>query len=161
VNSPRLPPLDELLTAVYQRLTGQRSYQLVRIYHDPAKLGRLELRVAQKRSPQKSHPANMLNGQAVKALHLVPYFVFSRFQPEVLELDLLLIDDPSESFDTSHVALLVEELHIASQHAQLIVASHEEEKFLPHLDQHFEEDEYMALVVRDFDPESGPRIEQQ
>jgi hypothetical protein len=36
--------------------------------------------------------------------------VFSRFQPDILELDLLLIDDPSESFDTSHMSLLVDEL---------------------------------------------------
>jgi ATPase subunit of ABC transporter with duplicated ATPase domains len=77
----------------------------------------------------------------------------------VLELDLLLIDDPSESFDTSHVALLIEELHIASEHAQLIVASHEQEKFLPHLNDNFEDDEYMLMVVSDFDPVSGPKID--
>jgi wobble nucleotide-excising tRNase len=115
--------------------------------------------VAQKRKPDKNHPVNVLNGQALKALHLVPYFVFSRFHPEILELDLLLIDDPSESFDTSHVAMLIEELCRASEHAQLIVASHEREKFSPHLDSHFDRDEYMTMVVSDFDPLSGPHID--
>jgi len=154
-----IPPLNDLLSVVYERLTHQRSFELVRVYHDPARLGHLELRVAQKRKPDKNHPVNVLNGQALKALHLVPYFVFSRFHPEILELDLLLIDDPSESFDTSHVGMLIEELSRASEHAQLIVASHEREKFSPHLDSHFDRDEYMTMVVNDFDPVSGPHID--
>ena len=83
-----IPHLNDLLSAIYQRLTGQRSFELVRVYHDPAKIGHLELRVASKRRPDKTHPPNVLNGQANKALHLLPYFVFSRFQPDVLELDL-------------------------------------------------------------------------
>jgi DNA repair exonuclease SbcCD ATPase subunit len=156
-----IPPLNELLTAVYQRLTQQRSFELVRVYHDPAKIGNLELRVASKRRPDTDHPVNVLNGQASKALHLVPYFVFSRFQPELLELDLLLIDDPSESFDTSHVALLVEELRIAAEHAQLIVASHEQEKFSPHVSEHFGENDFVTMTVSDFDPDLGPHIERQ
>ena len=154
-----IPPLDKLLSTVYQRLTHQRSFELVRVYHDPEKIGHLELRVASRRKPEKNYPPNVLNGQASKALHLVPYFVFSRFQTDLLELDLLLIDDPSESFDTSHVALLIEELRIASEHAQLIVASHEQEKFSSHLGDHFDDDDYMVKVVSDFDPMSGPHID--
>jgi hypothetical protein len=37
--------------------------------------------------------------------------------------------DPSQSFDTSHVTELVKELALASEHAQLFVATHEREKF--------------------------------
>jgi hypothetical protein len=146
---------------VYQRLTQQRSFELVRVYHDPERTGHLELKVASKRRPDTEHPVNVLNGQASKALHLVPYFVFSRFQPELLELDLLLIDDPSESFDTSHVALLVEELRIAAEHAQLIVASHEQEKFSPHISARFGENDFVTMTVSDFDPDAGPHIERQ
>jgi DNA repair exonuclease SbcCD ATPase subunit len=156
-----IPPLNELLTEVYQRLTRQRSFELVRVHHDPERIGHLELRVGSNRRPDTDYPMNVLNGQASKALHLVPYFVFSRFQPELLELDLLLIDDPSESFDTSHVGLLIEELRIAAKHAQLIVASHEEEKFFPHLSAQFEPDSVMTMRVVDFDPEAGPRIERR
>ena len=68
---------------------------------------------------------------------LVPYFVFSQFQAEALELDCLLIDDPSQSFDTSRVELLLQELATAATHAQLIVASHEEDRFTPFIDKYF------------------------
>jgi hypothetical protein len=159
--SRAIPPLNDLLTEVYQRLTCQRSFELVRVRQDPERIGHLELRVASQRRPDMDHPVNVLNGQASKALHLVPYFVFSRFQPALLELDLLLIDDPSESFDTSHIALLIEELRIASEHAQLIVASHEQEKFSPHLRNKFKQDDYVVMTVNDFDPESGPQIERR
>jgi DNA repair exonuclease SbcCD ATPase subunit len=156
-----IPPLNDLLTEVYQRLTHHPSFQLVRVRQDQEKVGYLELRVAGQNRPDKDQPVNLLNGQARKAIHLVPYFVFSRFQSAILELDLLLIDDPSESFDTSHVELLVEELGIASGHAQLIVASHESEKFLPHLRNSFEKDSYVIMTVHDFDAERGPKIERQ
>jgi DNA repair exonuclease SbcCD ATPase subunit len=154
-----IPPLNDLFTEVYQRLTRQRSFELVRVHHDPQRVGHLELRVASKRRPDMDYPMNVLNGQASKALHLVPYFVFSRFQPELLELDLLLIDDPSESFDTSHVGLLMEELRTAANHAQLIVASHEEEKFSAHLAAHFDRDSLTTMRVVNFDPDTGPQIE--
>jgi DNA repair exonuclease SbcCD ATPase subunit len=154
-----IPPLNDLFTEVYQRLTRQRSFELVRVHHDPQRVGHLELRVASRRRPDTDYPMNVLNGQASKALHLVPYFVFSRFQPELLELDLLLIDDPSESFDTSHVGLLMEELRTAANHAQLIVGSHEEEKFSAHLAEQFNRDSLTIMRVVDFDPDTGPRIE--
>lgn len=156
-----IPPLNTMFTDVYQRLTQQRSYELVRIFHDPEKVGNLELRVASTHVPGQDFAINVLNGQASKALHLVPYLVFSRFLQGTLELDLLLIDDPSESFDTSHVSLLVEELYAASEHAQLIVASHEREKFLPALEQRFSKAPVTTLNVEDFDPIEGPRIEQR
>ena len=154
-----IPPLNEMLTEVYQRLTQQLSYELVRIYHDPERIGALELRVATSRRPEQDFPANVLNGQASKGLHLVPYLVFSRFQPDILELDLLLIDDPSQSFDTSHMSLLVDELQKAAQHAQIVVASHEEDKFLPQLEGRFPEETQMTVRVTGFDPITGPQLE--
>jgi DNA repair exonuclease SbcCD ATPase subunit len=154
-----IPLLDEMLSEVYQRLTQQRSYELVRVFHDPERIGNLELRVASKRRPEQDFPANVLNGQASKALHLVPYLVFSRFQPEILELDLLLIDDPSQSFDTSHMSLLVDELQEAARHAQVVVASHEEDKFLPQLEGRFADGSLMTVRVTGFDPMDGPQLE--
>lgn len=156
-----IPPLNEMFTEVYLRLTQQKSYDLVRIYHDPERVGHLELKVGSTRLPGETFPINVLNGQASKALHLVPYFVFSRFQAEVLDLELLLIDDPSESFDTSHVELLVRELQAASEHAQIVVASHEEEKFAPHLNQSFSAHSFHVLAVTGFDPISGPSVERR
>ncbi len=153
-----IPTLDEMLTDVYRRLTQQQSYDLVRVHHDPEKTGTLELRVASTRLQGQTFPANVLNGQASKALHLVPYFVFSRFQPEIMELDLLLIDDPSESFDTSHIGLLIQELAGAAHHGQLVVASHEREKFEPLFGKYFTGESYKIIMVDQFDPVKGPQV---
>lgn len=154
-----LPRLNELMTAVYQRLTQQASYDLVGIYQDPDKPERLELRVASSRlGGDQLFPLNVLNGQAAKAIQLVPYFVFSRFQPDVMELDLLLIDDPSESFDTSHVGSLVQELASAAEHAQLLVATHEREKFEPCLKDRFCDIPLGVFYVENFDPLEGPEV---
>ena len=108
---------------------------------------------------QSFEPAGVLNGQALNALNLVPYFVFSKFQAEALELDCLLIDDPSQSFDTSRVELLMRELEEAATHAQLIVASHEEDRFRPLIEQHFSSDSYRVLRVTSFAPDVGPKFE--
>lgn len=115
------------------------------------------MRVGSDRIPgQLFSPDDVLNGQAISALQLVPYFVFSQFQAETLELDLLLIDDPSQSFDTSHVELLLQELATAGSHAQLIVATHEEERFGPQLGRYFPEDIHELVRFKEFDPNKGP-----
>lgn len=152
------PALDEMMTDVYRRLTGQVSYDLVRVVSDPSSRSRRELRVASSRREGATFAVNVLNGQAAKSIQLVPYFVFSRFHAHVLELDLLLIDDPSESFDTSHVGRLVEVLAEAAGHAQLIVATHEEDKFRPHLRTTFASIPFVGLNVASFGPDDGPQI---
>jgi hypothetical protein len=154
-----IPLLNDLLTTVYLRLTRQRTFEFLKVYHHPERVGHLEVMVATKRQPETNHSADKLNGQARKALHLVPYFVFSRlFEAKLMELELLLIDDPSESFDTSHVGFLVEELRIASEHAQVIAASHEKDKFSPYIAEHFVPDAYVTMTVSNFDPDVGPEI---
>ena len=97
------------------------------------------------------------NGQALNAIQLVPYFVFSRYQDSPL-LDLLLLDDPTQAFDTSKIKLLLEELSKATSHATLFVATHEEDRFLPVLKDHFSADDvkaYRAISIG----EDGPRFE--
>jgi len=153
------PPLDRMMTEVYGRLTRQASYDQVRVVRSDADPTRRELRVASSRIPDQTFAVNVLNGQAAKALQLVPYFVFSRFQPQVMELDLLLIDDPSESFDTSHVESLVKELATAARHAQLVIATHESERFEPHLRTTFPAESWAAVYVNEgFDPLEGPKL---
>lgn len=153
-----IPALNEMMTEVYRRLTGQASYDLVRVVSDSASRSRRELRVASSRKEGATFAVNVLNGQAAKAIQLVPYFVFSRFHAQVLELDLLLIDDPSESFDTSHVGRLVEVLAEAAGHAQLVVATHEEDKFRPYLGTTFASIPFVGLKVASFGPDDGPQI---
>lgn len=154
-----IPTLNDELTEVYHRLTQQASYDQVKVVRMKEQAKRLELRVASSRLKEQSFPINVLNGQAAKAIQLVPYFVFSRFKLEVMELDLLLIDDPSESFDTSHVESLIKELSEASEHAQLVVATHEGEKFEHSLARCFDTELFKIVMVADFDPIKGPKIE--
>jgi predicted ATP-dependent endonuclease of OLD family len=153
-----LPPLSSMMTEVYCRLTGQPSFEKVQIQRVDGLVGQsLQVRVGSDRIPgQLFNPEDVLNGQAISALQLVPYFVFSQFQAETLELDLLLIDDPSQSFDTSHVELLLQELATAGSHAQLIVATHEEERFGPQLGRYFPKDTYELIQFKEFDPDKGP-----
>lgn len=156
-----IPTLNDELTEVYHRLTQQASYDQVKVVRMKEQAKRLELRVASSRLKEQNFPINVLNGQAAKAIQLVPYFVFSRFKLKVMELDLLLIDDPSESFDTSHVESLIEELSEASEHAQLVVATHEGEKFEHSLARCFDTEPFKIVMVADFDPIKGPKIENQ
>lgn len=151
-----IPFLNEMLTEVYTRLTMQRSYDKVIVERDAIQDGKLDMRVASRRRPGQTYATDVLNGQAARALQLVPYFVFSRFLPDLMELDLLLVDDPSESFDTSHVESLVKELAEAAAHAQIVVATHEQEKFRPFLDVAFPPGSLGTICVEDFTPEEGP-----
>ena len=149
------------MSEVYGRLTQQASFPTIVVEPGPSALTRsVRVRVTSDRTPGESFtPSEVLNGQAFNALNLVPYFVFSQFQAEALELDCLLIDDPSQSFDTSRVELLLRELATAATHAQLIVASHEEDRFTPAISKHFTPCSYRVLRVTSFAPERGPGLE--
>jgi DNA repair exonuclease SbcCD ATPase subunit len=157
-----LPKVGELMTEVYGRLTQQTSFPIVMLQSGSSStaLRTVEVKVTSPRTAGVLFvPSEVLNGQAFSALNLVPYFVFSQFQAEALELDCLLIDDPSQSFDTSRMELLLKELSTAALHAQLVVASHEGEKFEPFVDKYFEANSYRVLRVTDFTPEGGPVLE--
>lgn len=153
-----LPALNDMLTQVYRDLTAQPSFDVVRVHRRDNKPDGLQVRVGSTALPGETFPSNVLNGQAEKALQIVPYLVFSRFQPEILELDLLLIDDPSQSFDTSHVDLLLRQLSDAGQHAQIVVASHEQEKFELPLSRAFDTASYTVVTVNEFSRINGPAI---
>ena len=155
-----LPDINKLMTEVYGRLTQQASFPKIVVESGPAEKERtLHIRVTSDRTPGESFvPSEVLNGQAYNSVKLVPYFVFSQFQAEALELDCLLIDDPSQSFDTSRVELLVRDLATAANHAQLIVASHEEDRFMPLIDKYFRSGSYRVLRVTSFAPDLGPTL---
>lgn len=157
-----LPALEDQLTGVFRRLTSQRSFDSIRVEQlsRREKGETLRLRVASAQKPGLLFdPDDVLNGQASAALRLVPYFVFSRYQAEALDLDWLLIDDPSQSFDTSRVRLLMEELRDAATHAQLVVATHEVERFWPVIRELFHGEEIQAYRFAGFDRDGGPVLE--
>lgn len=156
-----LPRINTEMTEVFGRLTQQASFPKVVVEPGPPDAKRtLRVRVTSERTHgELFRPSEVLNGQAFNALNLVPYFVFSQFQAEALELDCLLIDDPSQSFDTSRVELLMRELATAASHAQLVVASHEEDRFTRFIDQYFPRGSYRVLRVTSFAPGYGPTLE--
>ena len=156
-----LANINTLMTEVFGRLTQQASFPKIVVESGPADEKRtLCMRVTSDHTPGKSfEPSEVLNGQAFNAVNLVPYFVFSHFQAEAFELDCLLIDDPSQSFDTSRVELLMHELATAATHAQLIVASHEEDRFKPFIESCFPPGSYRVLRVTSFSPNLGPTLE--
>ena len=155
-----LPPVGEEMTQVYLRLTGNPTFNSISIRQGEGPNGSLtlELRVSSTRgSGSWSVSQGILNGQALNAIQLVPYFVFSRYQDSPL-LDLLLLNDPTQAFDTSKVKLLLEELSKASSHATLFIATHEEDRFLPVLKDYFNADDvkaYRAISIG----EDGPCFE--
>ena len=155
-----LPPVGEEMTEVYLRLTGNPTFNSISIRQGANADGpiTLDLRMSSTHgSGSWGVGQGILNGQALNAIELVPYFVFSRYQDSPL-LDLLLLDDPTQAFDTDKVKLLLEVLSEATAHAHLFIATHEEDKFLPVLKDHFGADDvkaYRALGIG----EGGPLFE--
>ena len=155
-----LPPVAQEMTDVYLRLTGSPTFDSISIRQGENADGSmtLDLRVSSSRGPGSwGVEQGILNGQALNAIQLVPYFVFSRYQDSPL-LDLLLLDDPTQAFDTKKIQLLLTELSGAASHATLFVATHEEDRFLPVLKDFFGSGSvkaYRAVGIG----EDGPQFE--
>lgn len=159
-----LSPISKMMTEVYKHLTNQVSFDQIQIELKEQNgdfSPKLLVRVASSDEPDLHplDPERVLNGQALNALRLVPYFVFSRFQRDAWPLDLLLLDDPTQSFDVQRIELLLKELGTAANHAQLILCTHEKDRFTPLLSEFFEEDQIAITHVKGFNIREGPHIE--
>lgn len=158
-----LPPISEMMTEVYRHLTNQLSFDMIKLKleeQDDSFSPKLIVHVISSDEPDLLlDPEQVLNGQALSALRLVPYFVFSRFQRDKWGLDLLLLDDPTQSFDIRRIELLLKELGVASTHAQIIVSTHEEDRFRPLLPKIFREEDVVIVNVRGFDRREGPEFD--
>jgi len=158
-----LPPISDMMTEVYRHLTNQLSFDMIKVKleeQDDSFSPKLIVRVASSDKPDLLlDPEQVLNGQALSALRLVPYFVFSRFQRDKWGLDLLLLDDPTQSFDTQRIELLLKELGVASAHAQIIVSTHEKDRFKPFLPKIFKKEDIEIVNVRGFDRRKGPEFD--
>ena len=155
-----LPPVAAEMTETYLRLTEGPTFDSIIIHQGENADGSmsLDLRVSSSRGPGTwSVEHGILNGQALNAIQLVPYFVFSRYQEGPL-LDLLLMDDPTQAFDTNKIKLLLKELADAASHASLFVATHEEDRFLPLLKDFFCADDVKAYRAVGIDND-GPQFE--
>ena len=164
--SSYLPVLSKEMTQVYRQLTRQKSFDTIRIVPEPGNVlnksrGKMVLQVG---SPLRDiwvtpDDANVLNGQALSALNLVPYFAFAKMGMSKHEIDFLLIDDPSQSFDTSHVEYLLDLLKNVSNSAQVIIATHERDRIQSKLSSFFSD--YNIINVDSFDVDSGPHYSQE
>lgn len=153
-----LPTVSAQLTEAFRRLTDHPAFDVLRVERAEGP-DKMMVRVGSTRaSVPWSRPEDVLNGGAFAALGLIPHLVFSGFHAEQAELNVLIVDDPSQSFDTSHVRMLLEELRLASEHAQLLLATHEEERFLPIVRELFSTDTFTVIRVTDFRPDGGPTI---
>jgi hypothetical protein len=156
-----LPSVSKQLTEAFQRLTDHPAFDVLRVERGQGS-DQLVVRVGSTLAQVPwSRPEDVLNGGAYAALGLIPHFVFSGFHAEQAALNVLIVDDPSQSFDTTHVELLLEELRRASEHAQLLLATHEEQRFRPILERLFPPDSFTVIRVTDFRPDRGPSIEHQ
>ncbi len=153
-----LPKINEKLSEAFKALTEHPAYD--RVFIDEPSLPRLELRVSSADNPLPGwQPSSVLNGQALNALELVPYFAFSELTDVPFEVYLLLLDDPTQSFDTHHIDILVAKLAELGKQVQLIVASHEVEHFQRLIPQHFDSDGYMVVRTTGFSRLDGPILE--
>lgn len=154
-----LPGIGNELTQAFRRLTNHPAFDLLRVERAQG-ADKLVVRIGSTQaSVPWSRPEDVLNGGAYAALGLIPHFVFSSFHGEQAELNILIVDDPSQAFDTKHVELLFEELRRAGEHGQLILASHEEDRFGRIVREQFKEDSFKIIRVTDFKPLEGPTIE--
>lgn len=159
--SSYLPILSKEMTKVYCLLTKQKSFDAIRIIEEPGNPINKSKRkmVLQVGSPKRDvwvtpEKADVLNGQALSALNLVPYFAFAQMGMSKHEIDFLLIDDPSQSFDTSHVEYLLDILKPVADSAQVIIATHERDKFQGKVESLFKN--YNIINVNSFNVDSGP-----
>lgn len=153
-----LPGINRKLTEAFKTLTEHPAYSTVFI--DETILPKLELRVASDDAPLPGWvPSQVLNGQALNALELVPYFAFSELTDLPFEVYLLLLDDPTQSFDARHIEILIAKLAELGKRVQLIVASHEVDHFHQLLPQYFEAGNYEVIRVTGFSRQDGPTLE--
>jgi chromosome segregation ATPase len=156
-----LSAINQKVYEVYKTLTAQRSYPDARVSQISSDSGSIEIKMEVGVSERGiwRNPMEVLNEQARNAVVLVPYFAFSELDMLHHDLDFLLIDDPSRSFDLDHLDALMSLLKSVSDHAQIILATHEREKFEGRVKELFVPNATILEVVG-FKPESGPQIKE-
>ena len=152
-----IPAVSENLSQVFAALTRYSWYDKLMIAKDS--LPKLELQVTSSSDPSgRGHSSEVLNGQAESALALVPYFAFSQADDAPTEVYLVLLDDPTRSYDEDHIDILVERLADLGQHVQLMVASQESDRFRAMLPKYFERADYLIVEPTRWSHDGGPEL---
>ncbi|HWQ96246.1 MAG TPA: SMC family ATPase [Candidatus Methylomirabilis sp.] len=154
-----LTAINQKVCEVYKILTAQPSYPDARVSQisSDSETSEIVMEVGISDRDIWRKPTEVLNEQARNAVVLVPYFAFSELGMLQHDLDFLLIDDPSRSFDYKHLKSLMSLLESVSDHAQVVLATHENEKFEEPVRDLFGS-KSKILEVEGFEPKSGPKI---
>ena len=151
------PKISENLSQAFAALTHHPWYDRLTIAQD--KLPGLELQVASSQDPLAlGHPTAVLNGQAESALDLVPYFAFSQADDTPTEVYLVMLDDPTRAFDQEHIETLIKRLAELGRYVQLVVASHETNRFQSLIPTSFKSDSYVIVEPTGWSHHGGPTL---
>jgi hypothetical protein len=151
-----LGPVNNALSESFVALTQHPAYD--RAFVDPDILPKLVLKVGSTSDLQGKWDESVLNGQAASALGLVPFFSFSRLTDMPFEVHVMLLDDPTQSFDRAHIEKLVEKLAQVGQKVQLVLSSHELMLFKEFIPRYFPETSHKIVELTKFTIKSGPVI---
>jgi DNA repair exonuclease SbcCD ATPase subunit len=151
-----LTAINQKVCEIYKILTAQLSYPDARVKQISSDSESIEIvmEVGVSERDIWRKPTEVLNEQARNAVVLVPYFAFSELGMLQHDLDFLLIDDPSRSFDYKHLESLMKLLVTVSDHAQVVLATHEKEKFEKPVRDLFQK----YLKLRDLSQNLDPRL---
>ena len=152
-----LPQVAANLSEVFVSLTHHPWFDRLVIPED--RLPKLELQVASSSEPGEiGYSPDVLNGQAQAALQLVPYFTFSQAEDAPTEVYLVLLDDPTQAFDTDHIDGLFVRLAELGRHVQLMVGSHETDRVRALVKQNFKRREYVIVEPVGWTRTEGPEL---
>lgn len=151
-----LGPVDKALSESFVALTQHPAYD--RAFVDPDLLPKLELKVGSTEDPKGKWDDSVLNGQATSALGLVPYFAFSQLTDMPFEVHVMLLDDPTQSFDREHIETLVAKLAQVGQKVQLVLSSHELLLFKEFIKKYFPKTSHRIVELTKFSIKDGPAI---
>jgi hypothetical protein len=158
----RVPKLNQHLTRAYQLMTRQKSFPdaRIRVRSTPSSSNSwgIELEVGLESRGRWFTPQAHLNNQAWNAIQILPFLAFRKLKLLDHEIELFIVDDPSQSFDTPHVRAMMTLLAEVAESTQLILATYDESRFRPLADELFPKGTSVIVTVPDFDPEKGPVV---
>jgi DNA repair exonuclease SbcCD ATPase subunit len=150
-----LPILSEAFAKIFVALAQHPLYKYI-LLSDQA-WPKLELQVAAQNSAGHGRkPNEVLNGQALNVLRVVPYFVLSGASDAQIDVHLVMLDDPTQAFDDVHVELFIQGLADLGNRVQLIVATHQDAAFIKAIPHHFDAGTYTLVRFNGYSPVHGP-----
>lgn len=158
----QLPEINTVVDNTYQILTEQRSYEHAEIFleeqNSEGVQTNLKFIVASENPPIKRAPENVLNEQALNALNILPYFVFTKLGAIDHEIDLIILDDPSRSYDSGRFEKLMSLLSDIEETNQIIITTPDDKRdvFIK-LEEKYFKDRVKMIEIDDFDKINGPK----